>query len=64
MSKHLTDKERKQVIADFVVLGTYAAVSRKHKIPPPHTQCETSLRQTPILPKNAAVKKNKIQRTF
>lgn len=36
MSKHLTDKERKQVIADFVVLGTYAAVSRKHKISP-HT---------------------------
>lgn len=32
MAKHLTDKQKKQIIADYVELGSYAAVARKHKI--------------------------------
>lgn len=36
MAKHLTDKQKKRIIADYTTLGTYAAVARKHKISP-HT---------------------------
>lgn len=32
MAKRLTDKQKKQIIADYVELGSYAAVARKHKI--------------------------------
>lgn len=32
MAKHLTDKQKKQIIADYVELGSYAAVARKHKV--------------------------------
>lgn len=32
VAKHLTDKQKKQIIADYVELGSYAAVARKHKI--------------------------------
>lgn len=32
MAKHLTDKQKKQIIADYATLGTYAAVARKHKV--------------------------------
>lgn len=30
MAKHLTDRQKKQIIADYVTLGTYAAVAKKH----------------------------------
>lgn len=32
MAKHLTDKQKKQIIADYATLGTYSAVARKHKV--------------------------------
>lgn len=32
MAKHLTDKQKKCIIADYATLGTYRAVARKHKI--------------------------------
>ena len=32
MAKHLTDLQKKQIIADYATLGTYAAVARKHKV--------------------------------
>ena len=32
MAKHLTDKQKKKIIADYAELGTYAAVARKHKV--------------------------------
>lgn len=32
MAKHLTDRQKKKIIADYATLGTYAAVARKHKI--------------------------------
>lgn len=32
MAKHLTDKQKKRIIADYAELGTYAAVARKHKV--------------------------------
>lgn len=30
MAKHLTDRQKKQIIADYATLGTYAAVAKKH----------------------------------
>lgn len=30
MAKHLTDRQKKKIIADYATLGTYAAVARKH----------------------------------
>lgn len=30
MAKHLTDEQKKQIIADYATLGTYAAVAKKH----------------------------------
>ena len=32
MAKHLTDRQKKQIIADYATLGTYAATARKHKV--------------------------------
>ena len=32
MAKHLTDKQKKRIIADYATLGTYAAVARKYKV--------------------------------
>ena len=32
VAKHLTDKQRKQIIADYVEIGSYRAVALKHKI--------------------------------
>ena len=32
MAKHLTDKQKKQIIADYATLGNYSAVARKHKV--------------------------------
>lgn len=32
MAKHLTDLQKKQIIADYATLGTYAAVARKYKV--------------------------------
>lgn len=32
MAKHLTDKQKKQIIADYATLGSYRAVARKHKV--------------------------------
>ena len=32
MAKHLTDLQKKQIIADYATLGTYAAVARKHGV--------------------------------
>ena len=32
MAKHLTDKQKKRIIADYAELGTYAAVARKHRV--------------------------------
>lgn len=32
MAAHLTDKQRKQIIADYVELGSYNAVAKKHGI--------------------------------
>lgn len=32
MAKHLTDRQKKKIIADYATLGTYAAVARKHKV--------------------------------
>lgn len=33
MAKHLTDRQKKKIIADYATLGTYAAVARKHNMP-------------------------------
>lgn len=32
MAKHLTDKQKKKIIADYVEIGSYNAVAKKHKI--------------------------------
>ena len=32
MAKRLTDKQKKRIIADYVELGSYNAVARKHKV--------------------------------
>lgn len=32
MAKHLTDRQKKKIIADYATLGTYVAVARKHKV--------------------------------
>ena len=32
MAARLTDKQKKKIIADYVELGSYSAVARKHKI--------------------------------
>lgn len=32
VAKHLTDKQKKRIIADYAMLGTYASVARKHKV--------------------------------
>lgn len=32
MAKHLTDKQKKRIIADYATMGTYASVARKHRI--------------------------------
>ena len=32
MAKHLTDKQKKKIIADYATLGNYSAVARKHKV--------------------------------
>ena len=32
MAAHLTDRQKKQIIADYARLGTYSAVARKHKV--------------------------------
>ena len=32
MAARLTDKQKKKIIADYVQLGSYNAVAKKHKI--------------------------------
>lgn len=32
MAKRLTDRQKKKIIADYVELGSYASVARKHKV--------------------------------
>lgn len=32
VAKHLTDKQKKRIIADYATLGSYAATARKHKV--------------------------------
>lgn len=32
MAKHLTDKQKKQIIADYATFGNYSEVARKHKV--------------------------------
>lgn len=32
MAKHLTDKQKKQIVADYVEMGSYNAVAKKHKV--------------------------------
>lgn len=32
MAQHLTDKQKKQIIADYVELESYNAVAKKHKV--------------------------------
>lgn len=32
MAKHLTDREKKKIIADYVELESYNAVAKKHKV--------------------------------
>ena len=32
MAKHLNDKQKKRIIADYATLGNYSAVARKHKV--------------------------------
>ena len=32
MAKHLTDRQKKKIIADYAELGSYRAVARKHKV--------------------------------
>lgn len=32
MAARLTDKQKKKIIADYIQMGSYAAVARKHKI--------------------------------
>lgn len=34
MAKHLTDKQKKQIIADYVECGSYNAVAKKYKVAP------------------------------
>ena len=32
MAKHLTDREKKKIIADYVELESYNAVAKKHNV--------------------------------
>lgn len=32
MAAHLTDKQKKEIIADYVEIGSYNAVAKKHKV--------------------------------
>lgn len=32
MAKHLNDRQKKKIIADYATLGSYRAVARKHKV--------------------------------
>ena len=32
MAKHLTDREKKKIIADYAECGNYSQVARKHKV--------------------------------
>ena len=32
MAKHLTDRQKKKIIADYAECGVYAQVARKHKV--------------------------------
>lgn len=32
MAKHLTDRQKKKIIADYAELGNYSQVAKKHKV--------------------------------
>ena len=36
MAKHLTDKQKKKIIADYIECENYSAVARKYKVAPNH----------------------------
>ena len=50
MAKHLTDREKKKIIADYVELESYNAVAKKHNI------SATTVKNT-VLKNNESVKK-------
>lgn len=59
MSKHLNDKQKKKIIADYATMGTYASVARKHKVSE-QTVRRVVLRD-PETAEKVAQKKNKTQ---
>ena len=50
MAKHLTDREKKKIIADYVELESYNAVAKKHNV------SATTVKKT-VLKNNESVKK-------
>ena len=56
MAKHLTDREKKKIIADYVELESYNAVAKKHNV------SATTVKNTVL--KNANKKKNRIPLIF
>lgn len=52
MAKHLTDREKKKIIADYVELESYNAVAKKHNV------SATTVKNT-VLKNNESVKKCK-----
>ena len=50
MAKHLTDREKKKIIADYVELESYKAVAKKHNV------SATTVKNT-VLKNNESVKK-------
>ena len=50
MAKHLTDREKKKIIADYVELESYNAVAKKHNV------SATTVKNT-VLKNNESVKK-------
>lgn len=62
MAKHLTDRQRKKIIADYVECGSYNAVAKKHKV------SATTVKNTVLKDKNSVEKceqkKNRTRRIF
>lgn len=57
MAKHLTDKQKKRIIADYVELGSYNAVAKKYKIA--DTTVKRIVQANPETQKKAEDKKEK-----
>lgn len=50
MAKHLTDRQKKKIIADYVECGSYNAVAKKHKV------SATTVKNTVLKDKNSVEK--------